>query len=516
MSSSPFPLLSLFLLPLLLPPCEAANKTAPSTPVPLSHTPVSLPSPSPPPSLPSSSSPPDPISPVPSLPSSKPLLPDTNDSSGLHLITPDHTPVAPSTPGPNDVLHKIGGDEEGKEEEEEEGNETQVKGKKREVELLMVKNFYLWTRRNQGNSSAQHLNPAHNETIINSFFRPRKTYVIIHGFLGWGTEGWILHLKDKLLATMNSNVISVDWPAGTEWWLPGYYTAVSRVPKVAKDLLALLRGLVTLWDLDLGDVHLVGHSLGAHAAGLAAAPLSTVGRISGLDPAGLMYHNVPSDQRLDSSDADYVDVIHTNGCKTLNKWLDCYGINENLGHSDFWPNGGRHQPYCGTRKRVNNGEIGCSHEMAYVYFIESLNYNVDQTFFLARPCSSWDEFSSGKCSCGWQTQYMGFSVNMRLNGTFYLHTNSTAPFAEKDSACQPGSATGSGVRIIELALIISSAFISSGAAIGGIAQLVARRRGAMRREESGGGDSVASGSGTRGVGNGDVVMDGSDCEPLLA
>ena len=42
---------------------------------------------------------------------------------------------------------------------------------------------------------------------------------------------------------------------------------------------------------------------------------------AGLDPAGLMYHKVPASQRLDPSDADYVDIIHTNGCATLNKWL---------------------------------------------------------------------------------------------------------------------------------------------------------------------------------------------------
>lgn len=52
----------------------------------------------------------------------------------------------------------------------------------------------------------------------------------------------------------------------------------------------------------------------------------------GLDPAGLTFHDVPKQQRLDKSDADYVDVIHTNGCYTFwrpwtvsldTSYLDC-------------------------------------------------------------------------------------------------------------------------------------------------------------------------------------------------
>lgn len=36
-----------------------------------------------------------------------------------------------------------------------------------------------------------------------------------------------------------------------------------------------------------------------------------VRRITGLDPAGPCFHDAPLDFRLDSTDADYVDVIHT-------------------------------------------------------------------------------------------------------------------------------------------------------------------------------------------------------------
>lgn len=44
---------------------------------------------------------------------------------------------------------------------------------------------------------------------------------------------------------------------------------------------------------------------------------------------------------LDPSDAEFVDVIHTNGGGLL-------AFDEPLGHVDFYPNGGQKQPGCET------------------------------------------------------------------------------------------------------------------------------------------------------------------------
>ncbi|MXQ82046.1 hypothetical protein E5288_WYG012500 [Bos mutus] len=53
-------------------------------------------------------------------------------------------------------------------------------------------------------------------------------------------------------------------------------------------------------------------SLGAHISGFVGKIFhGRVGRITGLDPAGPQFSGKPSTGRLDYTDADFVDVIHT-------------------------------------------------------------------------------------------------------------------------------------------------------------------------------------------------------------
>ena len=64
---------------------------------------------------------------------------------------------------------------------------------------------------------------------------------------------------------------------------------------------------------------------------------------SGLDPAGPLFEGYDPNVRLDKTDADYVDVIHSNGDSLI---VGGFGTWEPLGHVDFYPNGGRNQRVC--------------------------------------------------------------------------------------------------------------------------------------------------------------------------
>lgn len=58
--------------------------------------------------------------------------------------------------------------------------------------------YYLWTRDNP--STHQELTFADVDSLLNSNFDSgRKTKVLVHGYTGFGTQGWVLRMKGKFL-----------------------------------------------------------------------------------------------------------------------------------------------------------------------------------------------------------------------------------------------------------------------------------------------------------------------------
>ena len=149
--------------------------------------------------------------------------------------------------------------------------------------------------------------------------------------------------------------------------------------------------------MNLKDVHLIGHSLGAQVCGFAGQGLDKVGRITGLDPAGPSFDGLPKEARLDKTDADFVDVIHTDS----KPFIPYFGLGtlQAVGHIDFYPNGGKDQPNCDKERATGTirGRL-CNHIRALEYFIASINAkNVP----LAHKCTNYDTFTRGLCSdCG--------------------------------------------------------------------------------------------------------------------
>lgn len=134
------------------------------------------------------------------------------------------------------------------------------------------------------------------------------------------------------------NIILVNAPrleAG-----PWYYTAARNTQVVGQYTAQLIDYLVSR-GMYLPSLHLIGLSLGAQMAGVCGQSVQSgrISRITGLDPAGPLFKKWPRNVRLDSSDAEFVDVIHTDA--------GIFGFPRAIGHIDFWPNQGiSPQPGC--------------------------------------------------------------------------------------------------------------------------------------------------------------------------
>ena len=74
------------------------------------------------------------------------------------------------------------------------------------------------------------------------------------------------------------NVIEVNWEKGAKF--PNYFQAVANTRVVGAQIATLIKTL----GVDVGRVHLIGHSLGAHVAGYAGEKFQSngkIGRITG-------------------------------------------------------------------------------------------------------------------------------------------------------------------------------------------------------------------------------------------
>lgn len=167
----------------------------------------------------------------------------------------------------------------------------------------------------------------------------KKVIIVIHGWIS-NPNTFIPDMKDNYLERYDCNLIMVDW---RKLALKFYTTSICYVPKVAEFVANFLCSISEQFEISLDDVHLVGHSLGGQMSGFIGQHTKricnkTIGRITGMDPAGPFYQGLPTSQRLDDSDANFVDVIHTNA-GILGYWGKC-------GHADFYVNCGTIQLGC--------------------------------------------------------------------------------------------------------------------------------------------------------------------------
>lgn len=138
----------------------------------------------------------------------------------------------------------------------------------------------------------------------------QPTIFIIHGYRPTGSlPAWLEPMVVQVLEREDSNVVVVDWNYGATNL--NYIRTVENTRITATNLTAFIKTMEEQ-GASLSSIHLIGISLGAHVSGFVGTNLNgRIGRITGLDAAGPMFAGKSPEGRLDPSDAQFVDVIHT-------------------------------------------------------------------------------------------------------------------------------------------------------------------------------------------------------------
>ncbi|XP_077529371.1 pancreatic triacylglycerol lipase-like [Haemaphysalis longicornis] len=270
--------------------------------------------------------------------------------------------------------------------------------------------FLLYTKRNSNEPEELSADDPLG-TAQDSFFNASlKTKVIVHGFMdSLGVGKWMGTMKDEFLKHGDYNVIVVDWSHGNG---PPYTKATANTRVVGAELALLVTTLQNSTGASPADFHIIGHSLGAQIAGYAGERLDKIGRITGLDPAGPYFFHMPPSVRLDPSDASFVDVIHSDASLPFSFIANLgffndkgFGIDQLVGHVDFYPNNGNKQPGC-RMQHINSllleGMLesmrrlaACDHQRSVDFFTSTINRRLCLPVGVA--CRSWDDFVAGRC-----------------------------------------------------------------------------------------------------------------------
>ncbi|XP_034463795.1 inactive pancreatic lipase-related protein 1-like isoform X1 [Hippoglossus hippoglossus] len=294
--------------------------------------------------------------------------------------------------------------------------------------------FLLFTQKNR---YFQEIRP--DKTIHASNYNGvRKTRFIIPGYLKAGDEAWPQEMCKDMVKWESINCVAMEWTTGVK---TKYAQAANNARVVGAQVASMIKFLMVNYKQKADKFHIIGHSLGAHAAGDVGSRITGLARITGLDPTEPYFQDTDVSVRLDTSDAAFVDVIHTDGLPFKSKLG--LGMSQAVGHIDFYPNGGELMPGCSANRgkptdldafwEGTKKFDGCNHARAYQYYSESM---VKPQGFVGYPCPNKDSFAEGKCfPCGdGKCPLMGhdadrFTVTDGVSKTgYFLNTGGSEPF----------------------------------------------------------------------------------------
>ncbi|RXG71581.1 hypothetical protein Avbf_11922 [Armadillidium vulgare] len=158
---------------------------------------------------------------------------------------------------------------------------------------------------NPGDNDYYKLEPFNLTNLQSSPFNgTRKTCIFVHGYTDTGTEKWILKAKTKIINLEDANIISVNFwqlvakPSNTDLDYPpavcNSYKVSNRkvkiIPEVGNFSAHFFDWLGKNANLSASRMHIIGHSLGAHTAGVMAHYMIqlTIGKVSRI--TGLIFY----------------------------------------------------------------------------------------------------------------------------------------------------------------------------------------------------------------------------------
>lgn len=179
--------------------------------------------------------------------------------------------------------------------------------------------------------------------VMPSNFNPQYDLKLIaHGYAGNLDFNATKSIRNAYLSKNATNVLIVDWGKLAKY--PCYPTAAFNTRQAGECIANFLKSLQqNSPKLNISEIHAIGFSLGAHVVAFTSNVLNNstgmmLRRITGLDPALPFFATTNAEWKLDQSDAEFVDIIHTNA--------GLFGKIERCGHVDFFINGGQYQPQC--------------------------------------------------------------------------------------------------------------------------------------------------------------------------
>jgi len=273
--------------------------------------------------------------------------------------------------------------------------------------------YQLYTRENP--ITPQILTVGDVDALKNSNYDPNKLVKLYAP--GWGNNGSIAYpTRDGYLLREDCNVFLLDWRAVQ---VVNYTKGFNITVDAGRTTGAFVNFLIDN-GTPRNSIYLIGHSAGCHIVGVAGSTVSSgkLPRITGLDPAFMTDHENETENILDITDADFVDIVHTNGGNGTD--VNEIAITDPAGHIDFYVNGGHHQPGCDIPGH-------CDHIRAGALFTESINSKMG---FWARRCDTFEHFQEGMCHNN-DAEIMGDLTPSSSRGVFHLTTNAESPFAQK-------------------------------------------------------------------------------------